>query len=305
MGKFYNITKIRALLIEGFNDDELIRFGCDDLALGPVQDRLAQWDKEKIVDLLLYVLREERFYILLDWAEKQNPTAYAKYQPYYYEENEPLIEAHFISSSHYSRLRLDAAVPDRVIVGRVFDLAVAVRQPSSPILSEGDLKRVKSGEVQVEWPASEPYVRLRMQVQAAECEIQGSDAQSFRLYRDQDSPIFYFQLVPQQSGSITIVVIVYQEEDWLGSTRVHTVGHKKAAGKVKVNVKSETIEINETESLRKQLLQRHLNLLKLNEQAAIYGAGQTPLYLLNQIEAEQKAVEEIEARLAELRSVQE
>jgi hypothetical protein len=50
--------------------------------------------------------------------------------------------------------------------------------------------------------------------------------------------------------------------------------------------------------LRRQLARHQANLLKLQEQAAMFGAGQTPLHLLNQIEAEQQAIAELETRLA-------
>jgi hypothetical protein len=200
-------------------------------------------------------------------------------------------------------LRLDAAVPNRVTLGRAFDLAVAIRQLSSPILAEDDLERVQSGEVQLDWPKTESFVRLRIQVESAECEIQGSNTQSFRLYRGQDSPVFYFQLIPQEIGGVGIIIVVYQEDDWLGSARVRTTARKQAAGKVKINVTSEPVGVKEEiESLRKQLIQRHSNLHKLKEQAAIYGAGETPLYLLNQIEAEQQTISEIEAKLTTLES---
>jgi hypothetical protein len=36
----------------------------------------------------------------------------------------------------------------------------------------------------------------------------------------------------------------------------------------------------------------------LREKAAIYATGETPLHLLNQIEAEQQTIGEIEAKLA-------
>ena len=56
----------------------------------------------------------------------------------------------------------------------------------------------------------------------------------------------------------------------------------------------------EIESLRRQLAQHHSNLNTLREQASLYGAGQTPLNLLNQIKAEEEAIDEIEDRLQEL-----
>lgn len=135
-------------------------------------------------------------------------------------------------------LRLDAAVPARVSLGQVFDLAVAVRRQSSPLLNEADLARVNSGDVQVYWPESEPYIRLRLEVSAPGCQIHNEHKRSFRLYKDQDSPIFYFQLTPNSLGQISIVVTVYQEEDWLGSARIQTVADKQAAGEVQLQVTS-------------------------------------------------------------------
>ena len=49
--------------------------------------------------------------------------------------------------------------------------------------------------------------------------------------------------------------------------------------------------------LREQLLQHTRNLNRLQEQLAIYGAGEQPLRLLNQIEAEREKIEAIEAQL--------
>lgn len=51
------------------------------------------------------------------------------------------------------------------------------------------------------------------------------------------------------------------------------------------------------EPLRQQLAQHRGNLNKLEEQAAIYGAGEHPLSLLNKIEFEQKAIEELEIKI--------
>ena len=58
--------------------------------------------------------------------------------------------------------------------------------------------------------------------------------------------------------------------------------------------------INEIEWLRIQLIQHHANLLKLEEQVAIFGAGLAPLHLLNQIEAEREAISRLEERLQAL-----
>ncbi len=49
---------------------------------------------------------------------------------------------------------------------------------------------------------------------------------------------------------------------------------------------------------RQELVLHMDNLSTLRQQAAIYAAGETPLYLLNQIQAEERAIEEIKTKLA-------
>ena len=53
----------------------------------------------------------------------------------------------------------------------------------------------------------------------------------------------------------------------------------------------------ERAALERELAQRKGNLHKLREQAAIYAAGETPLHLLNQIEAEETEIRRIEGQL--------
>jgi hypothetical protein len=139
-------------------------------------------------------------------------------------------------------LRLDVAVPDQVELDRVFDLAAAVLQPSSPVLTEDDLTRVHSGDVQTSWSESKPYVHLRVRVSAPECEIHGSNGYPFRLYLGQDSPVFYFHLTPQKLGEIGITVTVYQEDDMLGSARVRTVVREQVVGHVQIEITSHSSE---------------------------------------------------------------
>ncbi len=50
-------------------------------------------------------------------------------------------------------------------------------------------------------------------------------------------------------------------------------------------------------ALERELAQRKGNLYKLRQQAAIYAAGETPLHLLNQIEAEEMEIRRIEEQL--------
>jgi len=58
---------------------------------------------------------------------------------------------------------------------------------------------------------------------------------------------------------------------------------------------------DECVALQRELDQRKRNLHKLREQAAVYATGETPLRLLNQIEAEEKEIRRIEGELENLR----
>ena len=55
----------------------------------------------------------------------------------------------------------------------------------------------------------------------------------------------------------------------------------------------------EQESLKQELEIHRRNLRTLRQQAAIYGAGATPLYLLNQIKHEERVIQEIERQLGQ------
>ena len=58
----------------------------------------------------------------------------------------------------------------------------------------------------------------------------------------------------------------------------------------------------ELDSLKRELTQHQRNLNRLREQAAIFAAGETPLHLLNQIEAEKMAIQAVKERLSELKN---
>lgn len=55
--------------------------------------------------------------------------------------------------------------------------------------------------------------------------------------------------------------------------------------------------IEEQAYLKRMLLKHRRNLHKLREQAAIYGAGEVPLRLLNQIESEKREIQRLQAQL--------
>jgi hypothetical protein len=210
-------------------------------------------------------------------------------------------------------LRLDAAVPNKVQLNKAFDLAVTVRQTSSPVLSEDDLPVVKSGDVQVSWPKSQSYVRLRIQVSAPDCEIHGEDNRLFRLFWGQDSPMFYFHLTPKKQGVISIIVRVYQEHDWLGSARVHTIAYEQIVGSVQVEITSQKMESTtpslttlsitpslidliessgDFDSIEPQIMYLSRRLQKLREIQAVKGIDTEPHHLIE--------IDDLEAKLNEL-----
>lgn len=175
-----------------------------------------------------------------------------------------LVLKHDVRGVNLENLRLDAAVPDKVYIERSFELAVSIRQINSPRLSEQGLPRMSSGAVQVAWfpddKSSGEFIRLRIEISSPECEIEGNSYQSFRLYYSQDSPIFYFHLIPKKLGEIGIIIKVYQEDDWLGSARVHTKAFDKVIGGAKLRIISRKIpddmrkdEIWTTAALRARL----------------------------------------------------
>jgi hypothetical protein len=192
------------------------------------------------------------------------------------------------------QLRLDAAVPDQVHLNRPFALAVAVRQLSSPLLAEEDLVQVRWGDVQVSWPEAEPYIRLRVEVSAPECEIHGEDSQSFRLYPNQDSPVFYFHLTPREAGKVGVIVRVYQEEDWLGSARVHTLVREQIVGRVQLTVTSHDLQPDPMAiSLHHQLEEARENLRLIQERKSQFVMEtDIPLQLIKE---EQRLLRRIDA----------
>lgn len=139
-------------------------------------------------------------------------------------------------------LRLDAALPEQVTVGRAFDLAVAIRRPGSPPLAPDDLARRESADFGVAWPSGAAFVRLRLQISAPDCIIHGGDSRDVRLPAGQDGPPVYFQLTPQAAGPLSVIITVYQEADWVGSTRLRTqAGSGEARGKMVMTVESRPV----------------------------------------------------------------
>ncbi len=136
-------------------------------------------------------------------------------------------------------LRLDAALPERVVVGRAFDLAVAIKQPGSPQLAPDDLARRESADFGAVWPSGATFIRLRIQISAPDCLVHGGDSRDVRLPAGADGPPVYFQLTPQKAGPLSVIITIYQETDWVGSARLRTeAGGEEPRGKLAMTVES-------------------------------------------------------------------
>jgi hypothetical protein len=122
--------------------------------------------------------------------------------------------------------------------------------------------------------------------------------------------------------SLTEVVQVARSSDWLAdlaaegqsiTLNIHHTGPGEKSLKVSeppgwddsdsdVSDSSDVVSQRQLEidSLRRQLARHRSSLNKLKEDEAIYGAGEVPLRLQNQIEIKERDIVEIEARLNEL-----
>lgn len=256
-----DLRQLRDLIREHFSEDEL-RYLC--ISLGIEFDNLGGFSiGAKSWELVLYMRRHGRLDELVDLCRQVRPSLDwpRKPAPSVAEPSTPgtlgqfIIIGGFVGAKRASigynegakigrRVihRLDAALPAQVQRYVSFELAVAIRRPGSPVLQEDDLDKTKSGNLQVEWPEEAGSIALRVQVSAPECQIHGDDSWSFRLKKRQDSPVHYFQLTPKQTGRIGMVITVYQEQEWLGGTRLHTMAQEQVAGKVAVQVYSRPID---------------------------------------------------------------
>lgn len=143
-------------------------------------------------------------------------------------------------------LRIDASAPRTVTVGQTFRLAVALRQPTSPIPNQTVLTQVHSGAFALPRPQQEgDYLRLRLHVSCPDCQLHGPEYRTIRYYPGHDTAVHSFQLVPTRAGPLSILVSILQEEDWLGDAYVSTVAEARPqpeAGQVSFNVISQPVD---------------------------------------------------------------
>ncbi|MCS7039569.1 MAG: hypothetical protein RMN24_09565, partial [Anaerolineae bacterium] len=200
-------------------------------------------------------------------------------------------------------LRMDAAVPGEVVVGEPFVLAVAVRRPESPPLREEDLNLLKSGEAHVVFAETGP-IKLRLQVSAPECTFDGPSEIAFRLFPDADSPVFYFHLIPRSDGPISIVIRLFQEDEWLGGVRLQTRAGAALAGAVTMTVASRPLSQPQDAATQERLAdlkrrwqkaKRFLELLEAQRAGMAPGVQRAEVEL--QIEEQRAIIAAIEQEL--------
>jgi hypothetical protein len=141
-------------------------------------------------------------------------------------------------------LCMDVAAPNQVQLNDPFRLAVLIRQVTSPALAVSDLAHVDTETVRVDWAASQRFIRLRVDVSVPEeqCKISGPHSQQFTLHRGEDSPTLRFTLTPKQVGQIEITVMLYQEQDVVGSAWILPEVHNELVGHVQTLVTSITLD---------------------------------------------------------------
>ena len=140
-------------------------------------------------------------------------------------------------------LRIDASAPKTVVVAQPFRLAVALRQPDSPLPDQNAFTQIHSGNVVVSPPQDGDFIRLKLQVSCPGCQSYGPESRTIRYYPSKDTPVYSFQLLPTQAGNLSILVSVLQENDWLGDAHVSTIAEVQAAGgQVEFNITSQPVD---------------------------------------------------------------
>ncbi|CUS05720.1 protein of unknown function [Candidatus Promineifilum breve] len=127
-----------------------------------------------------------------------------------------------VQENPWSRqLRLDAAVPNKVVVSKPFELIVAVRWPSSPSMQLGRQWQSRSPKFRVGWKEENPSIDLIVEVQASGCTIAGENFRVFSVYTDDDAPELNFMLTPVAAGEHIIHVTVSNLLETVGGVSFH------------------------------------------------------------------------------------
>ena len=118
-------------------------------------------------------------------------------------------------------IRLDVASPSKVMVNVEFDVAVAIRQPSSPPLAIADLDKNLSSKGVVQRTSMDQIASYRVEIKSTNFAIDPPKL-IFRLEYGHDSEVKWFKLVAKKSGHLSVIVIAYQVDGdiEIASTRV-------------------------------------------------------------------------------------
>ena len=118
-------------------------------------------------------------------------------------------------------IRLDVASPSKVMVNVEFDVAVAIKQPSSPPLAVADLDKNLSTQGVVQRSSKDQIASYRVEIKSTNFAIDPPKL-IFKLEFGHDSEVKWFKLVPKKSGPLSFIVIAYQVDGdvEVASTRV-------------------------------------------------------------------------------------
>ncbi|GIK37957.1 MAG: hypothetical protein BroJett011_17900 [Chloroflexota bacterium] len=153
MSRDYFLQNIRALLTEGFTDEELRRLCYDLPDFRPVYEQLARdTGKARIIDHLLeHSERKVLLESLLNLAKSLNPEKYEQHKPYHFPSSDPPLLSGPVKESvpiptpakSYSENQEDTAIP-RTLPGREPHI-VNPNRLSLPPVSETILKQMFAG----------------------------------------------------------------------------------------------------------------------------------------------------------------
>ncbi|MCA9897363.1 MAG: repressor LexA [Ardenticatenaceae bacterium] len=136
--------------------------------------------------------------------------------------------------------RIDAAVPDEVLVNRAFELAVSIRPSTAPPMNfEKSIGLSFSEQLEGSWN-EKGATKFNIKVIAPDCEVH-DEPQKTVIVDHNICPIMYFLLTPKSIGQIKIVVTVLQEQQWLGNTLLKTKAIEQVVGSLKIEVSSHNL----------------------------------------------------------------
>jgi hypothetical protein len=114
------------------------------------------------------------------------------------------------------KVRLDVALPKTAVVDEAFDLVIAIKQPSAPVLSLTDLDQVISAEGSIFRSDERDVVKYRIEVTGAGFQIT-PPSYLLALRVGEDSRPIAFQIVSSRAGRRSLLVNAYQEDGVLAA----------------------------------------------------------------------------------------